>query len=83
MSESATTDFPTLFEDSKSFSMYIEKMVKEKAGISHLDAILEYCSKAEIDPKELKGLIRGALKDKLEANYQDLNFLPKSAKLDV
>ena len=83
MSESATTDFPTLFENSKSFSQYIEKMVIEKQGITHLDAILEYCDKAGLDPKELKGLIRGALKDKLEANFSDLNYLPKSAKLDV
>ena len=83
MSESATTDFPTLFENSKSFAQYIEKVVKEKQGITHMDAILEYCDKAGLDPKELKGLIRGALQDKLEANFSDLNYLPKSAKLDV
>jgi hypothetical protein len=58
-------------------------VVKEKQGITHMDAILEYCDKANLDPKEMKGLIRGALKDKLEANFSDLNYLPKTAKLDV
>ena len=35
--------------------------------------------------KEIKLFIRSmkAYKDKLEANFSDLNYLPKSAKLDV
>ena len=49
----------------KTFSIYIESQVREK-NITHMDAILEYCIKNEIEP-----------------NARDLNFLPKMGKLPV
>ena len=48
-----------------------------------MDAILEYCIKNEVEPESITGLIQKPLKDKIEANARDLNFLPKMGKLPV
>jgi len=66
----------------KTFSIYIESQVREK-NITHMDAILEYCTKNEVEPDSITGLIQKPLKDKIEANARDLNFLPKMGKLPV
>lgn len=71
-----------MFDDSNSFSLYIEKVVKEKK-CSHLEAILKYCEENYIDPRDIKSLISKSLKQKVETNFIDMNFLPKKAKLDV
>ena len=66
----------------KTFSIYIESQVREK-NITHMDAILEYCTKNEVEPDSITGLIQKPLKDKIEANARDLNFLPKMSKLPI
>ncbi len=71
-----------MFEDSNSFSMYIEQVVKEKK-CTHLEAVLKYCEENYIDPQDIKSLISKSLKQKIEANFIDMNYLPKTAKLDV
>ena len=71
-----------MFEDSKSFSLYIEQIARENK-CSHVDAILEYCKENFIDPEEIKSLINKSLKDKIEVDFRELNYLPKQAKLDV
>lgn len=71
-----------MFDDSNSFSLYIEQVVKEKK-CSHLDAILQYCEENYIDPQDIKSLISKSLKQKVETNFIDMNYLPKKAKLDV
>ena len=71
-----------MFEDSGSFSLYIEQIVKDKK-CSHLDAVLKYCEENYIDPQDIKSLISKSLKQKIEANFIEMNFLPKQAKLDV
>ena len=48
----------------KSFSIYIESQVREK-NITHMDAILEYCIKNEIEPDSITSLIQKPLKDKI------------------
>lgn len=71
-----------MFEDSGSFAMYIEQIVKEKR-CTHLEAVLKYCQENFIDPEDIKKLISKALKQKIEANFIEMNYLPKQAKLDV
>ena len=71
-----------VFEDSKSFSLYIEQMARDKK-CSHVDAILEYCKENFIDPEEIKSLINKSLKEKMKMDFQDSGHLPKTAKLDV
>ena len=66
----------------KTFSIYIEKEVQSK-DISHMDAVLEYWSKNNLDPDSVISLLQKPLKDKIEANARDLNFLPKMSKLPI
>ena len=66
----------------KIFSMKIEEVVKEK-GISHMDAVLWYCQQEGIEPDAVSSLITKGLKEKIEANARDLNFLPKQAQLPI
>ena len=39
-------------QNTKTFSLEIEKMAQEKS-ISHMDAVLEYCKKKELETKNL------------------------------
>jgi hypothetical protein len=71
-----------MFEDSKSFSLYIDQMAREKK-CSHVDAILEYCKENYIDPQEIKSLINKSLKEKMKTDFQESGLLPKTAQLDV
>lgn len=60
-----------------SFSLNIEKMVKEK-GISYIDAIVLYCEKHGLETDVAAKLIAGTLKSKIKVEAEGLNFLPKS-----
>jgi len=71
-----------MFEDSTSFSLFIEQIAREKK-CSHVDAILEYCKENFIDPQDIKSLINKSLKEKMKLDFQDSGHLPKQAKLDV
>ena len=66
----------------KTFSLAIEEIVKDK-DISHMDAVLWYCDKEGLEPDTVIYLIYKGLKEKIEANARDLNFLPKQAQLPI
>jgi hypothetical protein len=66
----------------KTFSMNIENIVIEK-NITHMDAVLDYCQRNELEPDTVGRLISKSLKEKIEANARELNFLPKQAQLPV
>tara|TARA_B100001013_G_C24572103_1_gene426982 strand:+ start:711 stop:929 length:219 start_codon:yes stop_codon:yes gene_type:complete len=66
----------------KIFAQKIEEIVKDKQ-ITHMEAVLWYCDDQEIEPDSVKGLISKALKEKIEANARDLNFLPRQAQLPI
>ena len=67
---------------SKTFSMEIERIALEKQ-ITHLDAVLDYCHRQDIEPDTVSNLISKGLKEKIEANARDLNFLPKQSQLPL
>ena len=67
---------------SKTFSLEIENIAKEKR-ISHMEAVLWYCTKQGIEPDTVGTLISKSLKEKIEANARDLNFLPRQAQLPI
>jgi hypothetical protein len=67
---------------SKTFSMEIERLAIDK-NISHMDAVLDYCRRQDIEPDTVSRLISKSLKEKIEANARDLNFLPRQAQLPV
>lgn len=66
----------------KTFCMKIENIVKEK-NISHMDAVLWYCEQEGLELEGINSLISKALKEKIEANARELNFLPRQAKLPI
>ena len=67
---------------SKTFSLEVETIAREKK-ITHMEAVLWYCKNECIEPDTVSNLISKALKQKIEANARDLNFLPKCAQLPV
>jgi KaiC/GvpD/RAD55 family RecA-like ATPase len=77
-----TADRNRIFKSSNDFSMHIEQIVRDKK-ISYMDAVLQYCKENFIEPEDVAKLVNKSLKDKLEVNFQDENYLPKRAKLDV
>ena len=66
----------------KNFTIVIENLAKEK-HITHMDAVLHYCEQEGIEPETISKLISKGLKEKIEANAIDLNFLPKQAQLPI
>ena len=84
-----TVSPPTYYEENilslntaKTFSLEIEKIANEKQ-ITHMEAVLDYCYRNEIEPDTVGNLISKSLKEKIEANARELNFLPKRAQLPV
>ena len=71
-----------LLNSPKIFCMKIEDIVKEKS-ISHMDAVLWYCEQEGLELEGISPLISKALKQKIEANARELNFLPRQAKLPI
>lgn len=69
------------WKTSSQFSQFIEK----KAAIDKstcIDVLLDYCLKNEIEIESVNKLLSSSLKEKLEAEAQDLNLLKvKSNKL--
>jgi|TARA_Y100000996_G_C22454145_1_gene615133 hypothetical protein len=66
----------------KTFSLEIESIAKEKR-VTHMEAVLWYCKKEGIEPDTVSSLISKSLKEKIEANARDLNFLPRQAQLPI
>ena len=66
----------------KTFSLQIENIAKEKK-ITHMEAVLWYCKNEGIEPDTVSNLLSKGLKEKIEANARDLNFLPRQAQLPV
>ena len=71
-----------MFKTANEFSLHIEQIVKEKR-INHMDAVLDYCKENFLEPDDVSSLINKSLKDKLEMDFREMNYLPKQAKLDV
>jgi len=64
------------------FSLEIEELV-HKENLSYMDAIVFAANEKNIEPEAAANLINDTLKDKLEAEARDLNYLPKRAKLPI
>lgn len=64
------------------FSLEIEQIVHNQK-MSYMDAIVFAANKKNIEPEAAAGLLNDNVKDKLEAEARDLNFLPKRSKLPI
>ena len=63
------------------FAKLIEKTVNE-LKIPYMEAILHVCEKNNIEPEDVKKFISPKIKDKVEVEAMDLNYLPKKNNLD-
>ena len=64
------------------FSKLVEATVREHQ-MSHMDAILHLCEKYGIEPEDCKKYVSNVVKEKLEAEAQNLNYFPKGNELPV
>jgi hypothetical protein len=71
-----------MFKTANEFSLHIEQMVRD-SKMTYMDAVLHYCKENYLEPEDVSKLINKSLKDKIEMNFRDLNYLPKQAQLDV
>lgn len=71
-----------MFKSANEFSLYIEEIVREKK-MSYMDAVLDYCKENYLEPDDVAKLINKSLKDKIEMEFREQNYLPKQAQLDI
>ena len=62
------------------FTLAIEK-IKKDFDISYIDSIIYYCEEHDIELNIVDSLITPNLKEKLEAEAVELNFLPRGGVL--
>ena len=67
---------------SQKFSLLIEQIVLDKKCI-YMDAIIHYCEKNEMEIESAAKLVNIKIKQQLEIEYGELNFLPKAAQLPI
>ena len=71
-----------LIQNQTRFTAAIENIRKE-FGISYIDSIIYYCDEHDIELNIVDSLITRNLKEKLEAEAVELNFLPRGGVLPI
>ena len=71
------------FDETKRKFLHIVNMYLENNELSYIDAILSACEELEIEPEDATKYITVPLREKLLREGQDINILPKSAKLPI
>ena len=69
-------------QTAKEFFLKIQDIVTD-TSMSYMDAVLFYCEKNGMEPETAGSLINGTLKQKIREEAEELNFLPKTARLPV
>lgn len=69
--------------NSVKFYSEIEKIKKQKRDMSYMDAVVWYCEENDIEIETVGKFISKTLKEKIELEARDLNYLPKVGKLPV
>jgi phosphoribosylformylglycinamidine (FGAM) synthase-like enzyme len=63
----------------KKFAEEVDKIIK-KGKSNHIEAIIEICEKYGIDPSSVGKIIPKAMKERIRAEGQEMNLLPKDKK---
>ena len=66
----------------KKFALEIEELVRTKR-LSYLVAIIFYCEERDIEPERISRFVGGSIKDKLQNDAEELNYLPKTNRLPL
>ena len=70
------------FRSPNEFSLYIEERVAREQ-IGYMDAIIQYCDEVDIDVESVPKLLNKSLKDKVQHEAEENNFLKKRGKLPL
>tara|TARA_B100000287_G_C20605718_1_gene769983 strand:+ start:978 stop:1190 length:213 start_codon:yes stop_codon:yes gene_type:complete len=69
--------------NSVKFYSEIEKIKRQKRDMSYMDAVVWYCQENDIEIESVGKFISKTLKEKIELEARDLNYLPKVGKLPI
>jgi hypothetical protein len=64
------------------FQEEIERIVFT-TDYNHMEAIVEYCNKTGMEIEVASSLVNNNLKSKIQFDAQELNLLPKGARLPI
>jgi len=70
------------FRSPNEFSLYIEELVARE-HISYMDAVIQYCNEIDIDVESVAKLINQSLKDKIQIEAEDQNYMKSRGKLPL
>jgi hypothetical protein len=73
---------PLQTQSSSEFYIKIQELVVQ-TKLSYMDAVLHYCDQNGMEPETAAQLINGKLKAQIREEAEELNFLPKTAKLPI
>lgn len=81
--EESSLQFSKVMSSDK-FYKELERLVKVH-NLSYMDAIIHFCEKNEIEVETAASMIRGNMRIKavLQVEGEQLNFLPRTAKLPI
>jgi|TARA_R110002020_G_scaffold475138_2_gene708770 ABC-type Na+ transport system ATPase subunit NatA len=64
----------------KKFSLLIEQLVLTKR-LTHFEAVMYYCEQNNLEAHTITKWIDKGMREKIQSNAEDLNYLPKSSSL--
>lgn len=70
------------FLSKKRFSKMVEDAVR-KGNLSYIDAVVHVCEENNIEIEDVKKFLSPSIKDKIESEAMNLNFLPKGNTLPI
>ena len=73
---------PLQIQTSNEFYIKIQELV-EQTKLSYMDAVLHYCDQNGMEPETAAQLVNSKLKAQIREEAEELNFLPKTAKLPL
>ena len=73
---------PLQTQTSSEFYIKIQNLVND-TKLSYMDAIFYYCEQNAMEPESIAQLVNGKLKAQIREEAEELNFLPKTAKLPL
>lgn len=71
-----------IFKDSNKFALEIEEFVKENGGC-YMDAVLELCEQHNIEPEAAAKFLTQPIIEKIRMEGEEVNLLPKGARLPL
>lgn len=70
------------FKTPLEFSFYIEKLAKD-LNINYVEALTNYCENHQVEPMDIAKYVNASLKEKLMADFIQMNYLPKEPSLNI